>query len=67
MEVSINNKIQEIQDNSKLSQLLLKLNLIEQKGIAIAINNRVITRSAWDETTLIQNDKITIIKATQGG
>ena len=67
MEVSINNKIQEIQDNSKLSQLLLKLNLIEQKGIAIAINNRVITRSAWNATTLNQNDKITIIKATQGG
>lgn len=67
MEVSINNKIQEIKDNSKLSQLLLKLNLIEQKGIAIAINNRVITRSAWNATTLNQNDKITIIKATQGG
>nr|WP_305069988.1 sulfur carrier protein ThiS [Flavobacterium covae] len=39
----------------------------KQKGIAIAIDQQVIPRSQWENTSLQSNQKIIIIKATQGG
>ncbi len=67
MEVIVNNTAKEIEENSPLFDLLNDLNMTEQKGIAIALNNKVVTKSKWAATTLSNNDKITIIKATQGG
>ncbi|MGV4413568.1 sulfur carrier protein ThiS [Chryseobacterium sp. T1] len=37
------------------------------KGIAVAINNRIIPQSIWAATILHNNDSILIITATQGG
>jgi len=37
------------------------------KGIAVALNNRVVPREKWLETTLQDGDTILIISATQGG
>ena len=67
MEVIVNNSVTQVQNESSLSELISALNLIEQKGIAIALNNRVVTKTKWESTTLSEKDKITIIKATQGG
>ncbi|GAA5099342.1 sulfur carrier protein ThiS [Chryseobacterium ginsengisoli] len=39
----------------------------KQKGIAVALNNRIIPQSFWAETILNNNDSILIITATQGG
>ncbi|WP_160137996.1 sulfur carrier protein ThiS [Chryseobacterium sp. c4a] len=39
----------------------------KKKGIAVALNNRIIPLSAWAETFLNNNDSILIITATQGG
>jgi len=39
----------------------------KRKGIAVALNNRIIPLSAWAETILNPNDSILIITATQGG
>jgi len=67
MEVIVNNSATQVQNESSLSELINALNLIEQKGIAIALNNKVVTKTKWESTTLSERDKITIIKATQGG
>ncbi len=40
---------------------------IQSTGIAIAVNNQVIPRSQWEAFLLAEGDKITIIRATQGG
>lgn len=50
----------------------LLANLIEElslpiEGIAIAINDEVISKSTWSETELSEGDKILVITATQGG
>jgi len=37
------------------------------RGIAVAVNDRVIPRGQWDDVVLQQNDRIEIIRATQGG
>jgi sulfur carrier protein len=39
----------------------------KKKGIAVALNNRIIPLSAWAETPINNNDSILIITATQGG
>ncbi|WP_309762557.1 sulfur carrier protein ThiS [Chryseobacterium sp. SORGH_AS_1175] len=39
----------------------------KRKGIAIALNNRIIPQAFWKETLLVEKDSILIITATQGG
>lgn len=39
----------------------------KKKGIAVALNNRIIPQSVWLNTFLKHNDSILIITATQGG
>ena len=67
MEVYVNNKLQEMQGTPNLSDVLDVLNIQSQKGIALAVNNNVIPRTDWPKYQLNPNDKITLIKATQGG
>ena len=51
----------------KLSLLLEKENMLEKKGIAVAVNNSVVPKTAWVNFELKENDKILVIKASQGG
>ena len=67
MNISINKELKTISTDSRLIQLLKDIKLIDKKGIAIAVNDQVITRNNWEQFQLNENDKITIIKATQGG
>lgn len=38
----------------------------DQPGIAVAVNGRVVSRSAWDRQ-IVDNDVIDILTAVQGG
>ena len=67
MDLLVNNKSEKLQSGNKLSQLLLQLNLFEKRGIAVAVNNAVVARHDWDNYELKENDKVTIIRPTQGG
>jgi sulfur carrier protein len=67
MEVFINNQAVLLQESTSLYHLLLQNSLAEKKGIAVAVNNKVISRAAWAGHQLSPHDKITIIHATQGG
>ncbi|HCQ29496.1 MAG TPA: thiamine biosynthesis protein ThiS [Flavobacteriales bacterium] len=46
---------------------LLKSQNISENGIAVAINQQVVSKSKWTTTQIKNNDKIIIITATQGG
>ncbi len=39
----------------------------KRKGIAVALNNRIIPQQSWAETVLNDKDSVLIITATQGG
>lgn len=66
MNIVVNsNNIEFTQNN--LSELLVQIQMSEKKGIAIALNNSVVPKVNWQKTQLKENDKITIITATQGG
>lgn len=67
MEVFVNSEIQQINADSTLISLLGNIGLAEKKGIAVAVNNKVITKKMWATHILQAQDKIAIITATQGG
>ncbi len=66
IEIQVNHETKEIPTNSNLNDLLKSLDILGD-GIAIAINNEIITKSAWNNTLLDNKDNVTIIQATQGG
>ena len=40
---------------------------IDMRGIAVAVNGRVVPRADWPETPLLPGDAIEIVLARQGG
>ena len=67
MIVFINNKNCVLHADANLTMALEQNGILTQKGIAVAVNNAVIPKAEWQTKTLTENDKITIIRATQGG
>jgi len=67
MNVFVNNEPKEVQNQTTINQLLTDLNLNSAKGIAVAVNNQVVPKLTWEKFNVTENDKVTIIKATQGG
>ena len=67
MELLVNNKSEKLEAGNTLSALLQQLNLLEKRGIAVAVNNTVIGKTGWEKHLLNEQDKITIIRPTQGG
>ncbi|MBR2249401.1 MAG: sulfur carrier protein ThiS [Prevotella sp.] len=65
MEIAINGKKTETSARS-IQELAEELSLPE-RGVAIAIAQRMIPHSEWAATTLQENDSIVIIKAACGG
>ncbi|PIQ21613.1 MAG: thiamine biosynthesis protein ThiS [Cytophagales bacterium CG18_big_fil_WC_8_21_14_2_50_42_9] len=50
-----------------LVNLVQQLQFGEKKGIAVAIQDEIVPKSTWPTYALQENDKVTIIQATQGG
>ncbi|NRA55898.1 MAG: sulfur carrier protein ThiS [Gammaproteobacteria bacterium] len=51
---------------SKLDQLLIHLDCLND-GVAVAINNQVVTKENWSTQVINNNDKINIFGAIAGG
>lgn len=67
MTIFLNNQAKELSESSSVSALLQLLQLEHMRGIAVAINDQVVPRSNWDTYQLQENDRLTLIRATQGG
>lgn len=68
MELTINHTRKTFAELPENLETLLAMEIPgKKKGIAVALNNRIIPQSAWLETFLKDNDSILIITATQGG
>lgn len=64
--VKVNNKEHQFLATISLQEILEQLK-ITSNGIAVAVNQNIITKSDWSISKLSHNDSILIIKATQGG
>ena len=50
-----------------VTEILTILHINADKGVAIAVNNSVVSKSQWAEKQVKDGDTILLIKATQGG
>ena len=68
MELTINHTVRNFEILPKTLEALLAIEIPhKRKGIAVALNNRIIPQSSWPETFLNDKDSILLITATQGG
>jgi sulfur carrier protein len=67
MEVSINQKNYSFPEAGTLADVLPLLDIRQADGIAIALNEEVIPRSEWGKRALRPQDRVFVIRATQGG
>lgn len=66
MSIYLNDAVQQIEPTQLLQELLIQNNYIEQH-FAVAINNQLIPRMAYNTTLLNSGDRVDIIVPMQGG
>ena len=66
MQLEINGKKVELPATATLQTVSDELKL-SPAGTAIAVNNKMIPRTQWAATSLVEQDKIVVIKAACGG
>lgn len=67
MVIFLNNQPLDISSEKTLFGFLKEKGMCEKKGIAVAVNNEVVSKASWRNYNLKNSDKITLITATQGG
>jgi sulfur carrier protein len=67
MIVFVNDEPLEFSIAPTLIEIFEYQSITEMRGLAIAINEEVIPRVLWSETNLQANDRLMLIRATQGG
>jgi sulfur carrier protein len=67
MDILINNKTVSIPEYATVTTVLTHANIPAQRGVAVAVNSNVVPCAEWEQYKLKENDKVMIIKATQGG
>ena len=67
MNIRVNDQPHSVALGATLLDLLRELAIAERKGVAVAINDAVVPRSAWSERPLAESDRVLVIQATQGG
>ena len=67
MEIFVNHEQIRLEGEQSLQSLLDQLHITESRGIALAVNNEVIPRKSWPTHPLREQDRITLIRAAQGG
>ncbi|HUF08191.1 MAG TPA: sulfur carrier protein ThiS [Rhodothermales bacterium] len=68
MRIFVNEKAVEIGGNANLIDVLEKVDVqADRRGIAVAVNDRVVRRADWTDHRVEAGDRIEIIQATQGG
>jgi len=67
VQVTINRESFMLPETGTLADVLSLLEIRQPDGIAIAVNDTVIPKSDWEQYRLQSEDKVFVIRATQGG
>ncbi|WP_425465215.1 sulfur carrier protein ThiS [Nonomuraea diastatica] len=62
----INGTAHEVIDGTTVAQAVSTLTAATT-GVAVAVNDEVVTRSAWETTALSDSDRVEVLTAVQGG
>ncbi len=66
MKITVNENIVQLDDLCNIEQLLAVLES-PLKGSAIAVNQKIISRSEWGSYQLKENDQVSLFQAIAGG
>ncbi|PKG38221.1 sulfur carrier protein ThiS [Psychromonas sp. Urea-02u-13] len=66
MKITVNENIVQLDDKCNIEQLLIVLES-PLKGSAIAVNQKIISRSEWVNYQLQENDQVSLFQAIAGG
>ncbi|RAL20221.1 thiamine biosynthesis protein ThiS [Lujinxingia litoralis] len=69
MEIRVNGKAHTLKEARPWSveELLSELGIEAIRGVAVAVGDQVVPRSAWSEPRIEAGTSVEIIRATQGG
>jgi sulfur carrier protein len=67
MEITINNQPQEVPDLTTIQTLLELLEIETARGMAVALNKKVVPKHQWQATSLNPRDDVLLIRASRGG
>ena len=67
MHITLNGETIDVVETSLLDCLKSQNIDTDKKGIAIAINDAVVSRQNWSNTTLAENDAVEVVRPFQGG
>lgn len=67
MKILLNDRNVELDEQVSLLRLFEKFNIAATSGVAVAVNEMIIPKKDWPSHKIIENDKILVITATQGG
>jgi sulfur carrier protein len=67
MNIYINSEQKTVTDSATLQDVVLEFLHPNVSGMAIAVNNAIVTKPKWGETILCNDDKLLVIKACCGG
>ncbi|MFI6731768.1 sulfur carrier protein ThiS [Nonomuraea sp. NPDC050451] len=62
----INGTSHEVADGTTVAQAVRTLTTATT-GVAVAVNDEVVTRSSWETTALSDRDRVEVLTAVQGG
>ena len=67
-EIFVNGETRQLDPSRRtLQDLIEALDLPSTRGLAVAVNDRVVRLKSWPEHALKQGDRVEILHATQGG
>ena len=66
MNIKVNGKETVLNNQATVTDLAQQLQLPE-KGVAIAVNNKMVPRTEWKSFVIHENDSLVVIKAACGG
>ncbi|MCT4639081.1 MAG: sulfur carrier protein ThiS [Bacteroidales bacterium] len=67
MDVIINGETKSVSDGISLRAMLEHSGFSDTRGMAVAVNDKIVFKNKWDEFKLSDQDKVLLIKATPGG
>lgn len=67
IKISVNGKELEIAEQSTLADAIKLVPGVPDRGVAAAVNMEVVPTPEWNAVQLAEGDKVTIIRAFNGG
>ena len=67
MKIRLNGEIKDIDASASVETLVRENVDGEPRGLAVAVNDEVVPKSGWSLHLLNEDDRVEIVRATQGG